>query len=235
MSGEGGRAKCGGQGGGKGPAAAWEAASRALAAADECGTAPGWFWNVRPGDLDLLRLMEPTGGGPLIAVRQWLPLYRQKALCYLQVLLSRLLWLLVRCVPCFRGGGGLFCWVCVPRTHADSFHAGQKKMDTSLGAVSIKVLFPEDIQSPGSAGLWGLLRRGSESREPVPGKRGSRGAMKPWEGAECLSDRSMDSGGGPTVLIWCSFVHGIGCLVTGVSAHWCIRYPHPVIQAPVSE
>ena len=175
------------------------------------------------------------GGGPLIAVRQWLPLYRQKALCYLQVLLSRLLWLLVRCVPCFRGGGGLFCWVCVPRTHADSFHAGQKKMDTSLGAVSIKVLFPEDIQSPGSAGLWGLLRRGSESREPVPGKRGSRGAMKPWEGAECLSDRSMDSGGGPTVLIWCSFVHGIGCLVTGVSAHWCIRYPHPVIQAPVSE
>lgn len=133
------------------------------------------------------------------------------------------------------GGGGLFCWVCVPRTHADSFHAGQKKMDTSLGAVSIKVLFPEDIQSPGSAGLWGLLRRGSESREPVPGKRGSRGAMKPWEGAECLSDRPMDSGGGPTVLIWCSFVHGISCLVTGVSVHWCIRYPHPVIQAPVSE
>ena len=43
-------------------------------------------------------------GGALIAVRQWLPLYRQKALCYLQVLLSRLLWLLVRCVPCFRGG-----------------------------------------------------------------------------------------------------------------------------------
>lgn len=105
-------------------------------------------------------------------------------------------------------------------------------MDTSLGAVSIKVLFPEDIQSPGSAGLWGLLRRGSESREPVPGKRGSRGAMKPWEGAECLSDRPMDSGGGPTVLIWCSFVHGISCLVTGVSVHWCIWYPHPDIQAP---
>ena len=110
-----------------------------------------------------------------------------------------------------------------------------KKMDTSLGAVSIKVLFPEDIQSPGSAGLWGLLRRGSESREPDPGKRGPRGAMKPWEGAECLSDRPMDSGGGPTVLIWCSFVHGISCLVTGVSVHWCIWYPHPGIQAPVSE
>ena len=42
-------------------------------------------------------------GAPLIAVRQWLPLYRQKAFCYLQVLLSHLLWLLVRCVSCFRG------------------------------------------------------------------------------------------------------------------------------------
>ena len=124
--------------------------------------------------------------------------------------------------------------LCSPDT-CRQFPCRAKKMDTSLGAVSIKVLFPEDIQSPGSAGLWGLLRRGSESREPVPGKRGSRGAMKPWEGAECLSDRPMDSGGGPTVLIWCSFVHGISCLVTGVSVHWCIRYPHPGIQAPVSE
>ena len=115
------------------------------------------------------------------------------------------------------------------------FPCRAKKMDTSLGAVSIKVLFPEDILSPGSAGLRGLLRRGSESREPVPGKRGSRGAMKPWEGAKWLSDRPMDSGGGPTVLIWCSFVHGISCLVTGVSVHWCIWCPHPDIQAPVSE
>lgn len=31
------------------------------------------------------------------------------------------------------GGGGLFCWVCVPRTHADSFHAGQKKWTPPLG------------------------------------------------------------------------------------------------------
>ena len=106
-------------------------------------------------------------------------------------------------------------------------------MDTSLGAVSIKVLFPEDILSPGSAGLRGLLSRGSESREPVPGKRGSRGAMKPWEGAKWRSDRPMDSGGGPTVLIWCSFVHGISCLVTGVSVHWCIWGIHNLdIQAP---
>lgn len=173
-------------------------------------------------------------GGPRIAVRQWLPLYRQKAFCYLQVLLSHLLWLLVRCVPCFRGRRTVLLGLRSPDT-CRQFPCRAKKMDTSLGAVSIKVLFPEDIQSPGSAGLWGLLRRGSESREPVPGKRGSRGAMKPWEGAECLSDRPMDSGGGPTVLIWCSFVHGISCLVTGVSVHWCIRYPHPVIQAPVSE
>ena len=138
--------------------------------------------------------------------------------------------------PVFQGGGGLFCWVCVPRTHTDSFHAGQK-MDTSLGAVSIKVLFPEDILSPGSAGLRGLLSRGSESREPVPGKRGSRGAMKPWEGAKWLSDRPMGSGGGPTVLIWCSFVHGISCLVTGVSVHWCIWYPQSGHSGstPVSE
>ena len=173
-------------------------------------------------------------GGPRIAVRQWLPLYRQKAFCYLQVLLSHLLWLLVRCVPCFRGRRTVLLGLRSPDT-CRQFPCRAKKMDTSLGAVSIKVLFPEDIQSPGSAGLWGLLRRGSESREPVPGKRGSRGAMKPREGAECLSDRPMDSGGGPTVLIWCSFVHGISCLVTGVSVHWCIRYPHPVIQAPVSE
>ena len=173
-------------------------------------------------------------GGALIAVRQWLPLYRQKALCYLQVLLSHLLWLLVRCVPCFRGRRTVLLGLRSPDT-CRQFPCRAKKMDTSLGAVSIKVLFPEDIQSPGSAGPWGLLRRGSESREPVPGKRGSRGAMKPWEGAECLSDRPMDSGGGPTVLIWCSFVHGISCLVTGVSVHWCIWYPHPGIQAPVSE
>ena len=113
------------------------------------------------------------------------------------------------------------------------FPCRAKKMDTSLGAVSIKVLFPEDILSPGSAGLRGLLSRGSESREPVPGKRGSRGAMKPWEGAKWRSDRPMDSGGGPTVLIWCSFVHGISCLVTGVSVHWCIWGIHNLdIQAP---
>lgn len=235
MSGEGGRAKCGGQGGGKGPAAAWEAASRALAAADECGTTPGWFWNVRPGDWDLLRLMEPTGGGRLSQYGNGCRYIGKRHF--------------VICKCCCRAFCG--CWfgvyrvsgggrrtvllgLCSPDT-CRQFPCRAKKMDTSLGAVSIKVLFPEDIQSPGSAGLWGLLRRGSESREPVPGKRGSRGAMKPREGAECLSDRPMDSGGGPTVLIWCSFVHGISCLVTGVSVHWCIRYPHPVIQAPVSE
>ena len=33
----------------------------------------------------------------------------------------------------FQGGVGLFCWVCVPRTHADSFHAGQKKWTPPLG------------------------------------------------------------------------------------------------------
>ena len=106
-------------------------------------------------------------------------------------------------------------------------------MDTSLGAVSIKVLFPEDIQSPGSVGLRGLLpTRGSESREPDPGKRGSRGAMKPWEGAVCMSDRPMDSGGGPTALIWCSFAHRISCLVTGISVCRCIWCPHPGSQIP---
>ena len=159
---------------------------------------------------------------------------KAKAFCYLQVLLSHLLWLLVRSVPCFRGRRTVLLCLRSPDTRRQ-FPCRAKKMDTSLGAVSIKVLFPEDIQSPGSAGLWGLLRRGSESREPDSGKRGSRGAMKPWEGAECLSDRPMDSGGGPTVLIWCSFVHGISCLVTGVSVHWCIWYPHPGMQAPVSE
>ena len=76
----------------------------------------------------------------------------------------------------FRGSGGLGLKVC---THAARAHVGVKKMDTSLRAVSMKVLFPEDSQSPGSAGLRGLLVRGSKSREAVPGKRGSRGGMKP--------------------------------------------------------
>ena len=154
----------------------------------------------------------------------------------MQVLLSHLLWLLVRSVPCFRGAEDCSAGFAFPG-HMPTVSMPGKKMDTSLGAVSIKVLFPEDILSPGSAGLRGLLRRGSESREPVPGKRGSRGAMKPWEGAECLSDRPMDSGGGPTVLIWCSFVHGISCLVTGVSVHWCIWYPQSGHSGstPVSE
>ena len=46
-------------------AAAWEATGRALVAADGCGTTLGRFWNVRPGGLDLLRLMQPTGEGRL--------------------------------------------------------------------------------------------------------------------------------------------------------------------------
>ena len=75
-----------------------------------------------------------------------------------------------------RGSDGLGLKVC---THAACAYLGVKKMDTSLRAVSMKVLFPEDSQSPGSASLRGLLARGSKSREPVPGKRGSRGGMKP--------------------------------------------------------
>ena len=33
------------------------------------------------------------------------------------------------------GGVGLFCWVCVPRTYADSFHAGQKNGHLPWGGV----------------------------------------------------------------------------------------------------
>jgi len=227
-----GRAKCGDPGGRKGPVAAWGEA--VYLPPEGCVTARGSYWNVWPGDLDLLRLMEPTGG----------PAYRSTAMVAVIKAKGVLLFASAVVAPSvaagsvctvFQGGRRTVLLGLRSPDTCRQFPCRAKKMDTSLGAVSIKVLFPEDIQSPGSAGLWGLLRRGSESREPVPGKRGSRGAMKPWEGAECLSDRSMDSGGGPTVLIWCSFVHGIGCLVTGVSAHWCIRYPHPVIQAPVSE
>ena len=145
--------------------------------------------------------------------------------------MSHLLWLLVRSVPCFRGAEDCSAGFAFPG-HMPTVSMPGKKMDTSLGAVSIKVLFPEDILSPGSAGLRGLLRRGSESREPDPGKRGSRGAMKPWEGAVCMSDRPMDSGGSPTALIWCSFAHRISCLVTGISVCRCIWCPHPGSQIP---
>ena len=55
-----GRAKCGDPGGRKGPVAAWGEAVHLPP--EGCVTARGSYWNVWPGDLDLLRLMEPTGG-----------------------------------------------------------------------------------------------------------------------------------------------------------------------------
>ena len=55
-----GRAKCGDPGGRKGPVAAWGEA--VYLPPEGCVTARGSYWNVWPGDLDLLRLMEPTGG-----------------------------------------------------------------------------------------------------------------------------------------------------------------------------
>ena len=54
-----GRAKCGDPGGRKGPVAAWGEAVHLPP--EGCVTARGSYWNVWPGDLDLLRLMEPTG------------------------------------------------------------------------------------------------------------------------------------------------------------------------------
>ena len=54
-----GRAKCGDPGGRKGPVAAWGEA--VYLPPEGCVTARGSYWNVWPGDLDLLRLMEPTG------------------------------------------------------------------------------------------------------------------------------------------------------------------------------
>ena len=125
-----GRAKCGDPGGRKGPVAAWGEA--VYLPPEGCVTARGSYWNVWPGDLDLLRLMEPTGG----------PAYRSTAMVAVIKAKGVLLFASAVVAPSvaagpvcivFQGGGGLFCWVCVPRTYAYSFHAGQKKWTPPLG------------------------------------------------------------------------------------------------------
>ena len=125
-----GRAKCGDPGGRKGPVAAWGEAVHLPP--EGCVTARGSYWNVWPGDLDLLRLMEPTGG----------PAYRSTAMVAVIRAKGVLLFASAVVAPSvaagpvcivFQGGGGLFCWVCVPRTYAYSFHAGQKKWTPPLG------------------------------------------------------------------------------------------------------
>lgn len=128
--GAGGRAKCGDPGGRKGPVAAWGEAVHLPP--EGCVTARGSYWNVWPGDLDLLRLMEPTGGPAYRSTAMVAVIKAKGVLLFASAVVAPSVAAGSEC-PVFQGGGGLFCWVCVPRTHADSFHAGQKKWTPPLG------------------------------------------------------------------------------------------------------
>ena len=237
MSGEGGRAKCGGQGGGKGSAAAWEAASRALAAADECGTAPGWFWNVRPGDLDLLRLMEPTGGAAYRSTAMVAVIKAKGVLLFASAVVAPSVAAGSEC-PVFQGGGGLFCWVCVPRTHADSFHAGQKNGHLPWGGVHKSAISRGHSESwfcrPAGPAAQGLGVPGASPRQE--GLPWSYETMGRCQVAVRQTDGFWGRPNGTHLVFICSWDQLLGhwricSLVHLVSTIWTFRL-HPSIREP---
>ena len=140
--------------------------------------------------------------------------------------------------PVFQGGGGLFCWVCVPRTHTDSFHAGQKNGHRPWGGVHKSAI------SRGHSESWFCRPAGpAEQGLGVPGASPRQEGL-PWSyetmGRCQVAVRQTDGfwgrPNGTHLVFICSWDQLLGhwricSLVHLVSTIWTFRL-HPSIREP---